>query len=225
MKEAVVETVDCQVVGSRPTPHIIWKLGNQTLQGHTIRHRDNNVTVSRVKIQPFKNRTGLSLTCEASTPGIPEIVISDKLILNVQHEPQVSLRLGQNLDSLNIREGNDVYFVCEVQANPAVKVITWRFNGLEISKGVHRSGNNLIIQNLGRQWEGMFTCQAKNELGEGTSRELKLNIKYAPVCAEGQQQVYETMRGEQLAVSCLVHANPIILGFSGNSTTPRGPIT
>ena len=31
----------------------------------------------------------------------------------------------------------------------------------------------------------------------------------APVCAEGQQQVYETMRGEQLAVSCLVHANPL----------------
>jgi len=33
----------------------------------------------------------MSLTCEASTPGIPEIVISDKLILNVQRKYFIQL--------------------------------------------------------------------------------------------------------------------------------------
>ena len=40
----------------------------------------------------------------------------------------VELRLGHRLDPSDIREGNDVYFECVVNANPPAKDVTWFHN-------------------------------------------------------------------------------------------------
>ncbi|PSN57797.1 hypothetical protein C0J52_04352 [Blattella germanica] len=40
----------------------------------------------------------------------------------------VTLELGSNLNGSSIREGVDVYFECNVQANPWVYKVIWRHN-------------------------------------------------------------------------------------------------
>ncbi len=42
--------------------------------------------------------------------------------------PQSILSLGTSLNGSNIKEGDDVYFECNVRANPRPYKITWRFN-------------------------------------------------------------------------------------------------
>ena len=42
--------------------------------------------------------------------------------------PQVSLRLGRKLDADNIRTGHDVYFECDVRANPTPTRLEWLHN-------------------------------------------------------------------------------------------------
>ena len=40
--------------------------------------------------------------------------------------PVVSLSLGKNLEATDIKEGDDVYFECNVTANPAAHKVTWK---------------------------------------------------------------------------------------------------
>lgn len=43
--------------------------------------------------------------------------------------PILTLRLGSKLRHQHIQEGNDVFFECDIRANPLVNDIGWRFEG------------------------------------------------------------------------------------------------
>ena len=40
--------------------------------------------------------------------------------------PVVSLSLGSNLEASDIKEGDDVYFECNMTANPSATKVTWK---------------------------------------------------------------------------------------------------
>ena len=42
--------------------------------------------------------------------------------------PRVKLGLGSTLDPDSIKEGDDVYFECSIDAKPSVYKIVWKFN-------------------------------------------------------------------------------------------------
>ena len=48
--------------------------------------------------------------------------------INVSDLPRVKLNLGSTLDPDNIKEGDDVYFECSINAKPRVYKIVWKFN-------------------------------------------------------------------------------------------------
>ena len=50
------------------------------------------------------------------------------LLFLISDSPQVSLRLGRTLDADNIRTGHDVYFECDVKANPSPLRLEWLHN-------------------------------------------------------------------------------------------------
>ena len=61
------------------------------------------------------------------------ILYGHRLLLNtyqlfciVPDSPELWLRLGQNIVENEIMEGDDVYFDCEVSANPAIQNIVWK---------------------------------------------------------------------------------------------------
>ena len=43
-------------------------------------------------------------------------------------KPKVQLAFGSQLKASNIKEGNDVYFECEVKSHPRYYKITWKRN-------------------------------------------------------------------------------------------------
>ena len=42
--------------------------------------------------------------------------------------PKVHLEFGKNLDTKNIKEGDDAYFECHVEARPEITKIQWMHN-------------------------------------------------------------------------------------------------
>ena len=42
--------------------------------------------------------------------------------------PVITLSLGSNLDETDIKEGDDVYFECDVTSHPEAYKVTWRRN-------------------------------------------------------------------------------------------------
>ena len=51
---------------------------------------------------------------------------------NITDKPRVSLRLGKSLDPDNLRTGNDVYFECDIRANPVPHKLNWINNVSQI---------------------------------------------------------------------------------------------
>lgn len=49
-------------------------------------------------------------------------------LISLPDVPVAVLSFGLGLDPKGIEEGNDVYFECNVRANPASYNITWRHN-------------------------------------------------------------------------------------------------
>ena len=52
----------------------------------------------------------------------------DKFNIQILDSPQAWLQLGENLSEDKIKEGDDVYFECDVKSNPKVMQITWKQN-------------------------------------------------------------------------------------------------
>ncbi|PRD24940.1 UNVERIFIED_CONTAM: hypothetical protein NCL1_42362 [Trichonephila clavipes] len=95
--------------------------------------------------------------------------------------PQLRLALGTSNQHSAIKEGNDVYFECNIKANPAVSEVTWYSDdeqlATNLSRGILVNNQSLILQKVGRENRGMYRCQATNSEGEGESDVVKLDIQ------------------------------------------------
>ena len=74
----------------------------------------------------------------------------DDWLFLIADSPQVSLRLGRTLDADNIRTGHDVYFECDVKANPKPLRLEWLHN---VSKSIDLHS---ITLNLGNDWKAAW---------------------------------------------------------------------
>ncbi|ETN61066.1 hypothetical protein AND_007292 [Anopheles darlingi] len=128
------------------------------------------------------------------------------------HPPIVSLRLGSTLSADDIKEGDDVYFECHVQANPPWRKLHWLHDGLMITHNatarVIRSNQSLVLQKVTRNTSGNYSCSAINAEGETVSNQLALRVKYAPVCATDRITIVGAFRSEALQIACEVQADP-----------------
>lgn len=59
--------------------------------------------------------------------------------------PQVRLELGNKMLSERIREGQDIYFVCRCDSNPAVNEITWLHNDRPINESRQQMTSELML--------------------------------------------------------------------------------
>lgn len=89
--------------------------------------------------------------------------------------------LGANLDANNIKEGIDVFFECNVLANPKVLELIWFFEDeillSNVSAGIIVSNQTLVLQKVKRQNIGRYRCSASNSQGNSTSEGIYLKIK------------------------------------------------
>lgn len=116
------------------------------LQYSEIRNQSHSV----LSFTPTLEDDGKFLTCRSENPFIAESHIEDKwrlvvhckrLQITVKEEgnitlnfssfvvaPVVTLKVGAKLKADEIKEGDDVYFECHIQANPKPYKISWFHN-------------------------------------------------------------------------------------------------
>ncbi|GIY64432.1 hypothetical protein CDAR_579611 [Caerostris darwini] len=95
--------------------------------------------------------------------------------------PQLNLRLGSKLRHSNIMEEMDVYFECNIRANPWVSETGWRFEGYDLhnnlSAGVLITNQSLVLQKVSRSHRGRYSCTATNSEGQGESNHVYLRVQ------------------------------------------------
>ena len=109
--------------------------------------------------------------------------------------PRLNLSFGLSMNAELIDEGKDVYFICEIEANPEVYKIGWRhgvslncvnkfcisfYQNLSIvqdlDKGILISDTSLVLQKVKRTQSGNYTCVASNLEGDAESNPLNVQI-------------------------------------------------
>ncbi|KMQ92982.1 protein turtle a-like protein [Lasius niger] len=160
---------------------------------------------------------GKILKCRGENPAMTDAYLEDFFKLNVVFPPKVQLHLGSTLNAENIKEGDDVYFECKVRANPEHHKITWRHNGAVLtqnySAGIIMSTQSLVLQGIGRDNAGNYTCLASNDRGETTSPIVNLRVQFAPVCTLKEVTIIGASLEESVKVRCEVDADPSEVDF------------
>ncbi|KAL6445264.1 hypothetical protein ACFW04_002253 [Cataglyphis niger] len=100
--------------------------------------------------------------------------------------PIATLKMGSTLNPKNIKEGSDVYFECNIRANPKFNKLAW-FHEKEqlhhnVTAGVVLSDHSLVLQSITRESAGGYTCMAGNVEGRAKSNIVNLEVLFAPVC-------------------------------------------
>ncbi|XP_069165372.1 neural cell adhesion molecule 2 [Procambarus clarkii] len=213
MAEGQPYSLVCEAGGSRPPATLSWWMDGLLVDtDHDQVVKEGNVSRTTLHLTPTRNNDGAIVSCRAENPEMPGAAMEDIVKLSVHYTPRLQLRAGHNLLMTNIKEGDDVYFECVIQANPPVVTVLWFLQGEElhhnVSAGVILTNQSLVLQSVGRHSSGLYTCTAANQLGSATSEGIQLSVKFSPVCSEQQKWTYGSARGQQVNVSCGVDAHP-----------------
>ncbi|KAL1501112.1 hypothetical protein ABEB36_006499 [Hypothenemus hampei] len=214
-------TIQCEVYGSRPKAVVTWMRENRLFRRGKILEENSTINDSLVMnsltFTPVPEDDGSMLKCVGENPKLTSSGQEDSFMLNVVYPPQVVLNLGSTLNPDGIKEGDDVYFECNIKANPKQQKITWYHNGVlvsqNVSSGVIISTHSLVLQSVTRGHTGNYTCLAVNALGETMSPRVELKVRYAPVCKENDVQMIGASLDEVLNVQCRVDADPANVTF------------
>ncbi|KAG7162552.1 Synaptogenesis protein syg-2-like 2, partial [Homarus americanus] len=155
--------LECVAEGAYPAATLSWTLTSPnhdvtTALASTSRHLGDR-TSSFVKVKPAAEDHLATLTCTAFNPNITAPGITTTTVIRVVFAPRVRLELGANLGNEPITEGKDVYFECEVDANPPTWDVIWRRNMVRRSSA------------------GNYTCTAANALGSTISNPVNLDVR------------------------------------------------
>ncbi|XP_042902502.2 nephrin-like [Parasteatoda tepidariorum] len=209
--------ISCQSEGSKPPAEIIWLRENDTVSPSST-HLYDHITISIMQMNVSADDNGRKITCKAQNPHLPESALQDSLTLFVQYAPRLSLVFGTNVQYEHIREGSDVYFECNVQSNPPISEIKWKFQSEDLYheplKGIMIKNHSLLLHNVSKKNRGMYQCLGENSFGEGKSEEIYLRIQYSPVCSTRQLRTYGIARHGRSNISCSVDADPNEVNFT-----------
>ncbi|GFT48765.1 nephrin [Trichonephila clavipes] len=210
--------LNCQSEGSKPPSRITWTKGAEDVTHLAIHNVYGRISVSSLTFVLMSEDNGKKLVCKAENPHLPESALYDSLILNVQFSPILSLVFGASIQSEHIREGSDVYFECNIQANPPITEFRWRFQSHILEhdplSGIVIRNHSLLIHSVSRENRGRYQCVAENNLGRGKSEEVSLRIQHSPVCIPHQQRTYGIVWQGKSNLTCSVEADPKEVTFT-----------
>ncbi|KAK4322891.1 hypothetical protein Pmani_006365, partial [Petrolisthes manimaculis] len=123
----------CESTGSRPTATITWwKNGMLMTDTRSQVSQEGKVSRSTLFFTPTLADHDTYISCRAQNPLLPKAVLEDATKLIVYYLPRISLAPGKNVNLHDIKEGDDVYMECGIQANPPIYKVHW-FHNLGVS--------------------------------------------------------------------------------------------
>ncbi|XP_045127165.1 hemicentin-1-like [Portunus trituberculatus] len=200
----------CTSTGSRPSANLTWTVRGVTRSAQKENMVYGKMTSSTLITNLTREDHNTTVTCSATNPAAPDQPLANSTSLIVHYPPTVNASLGRSLRPELLKEGDDVYFTCSVAANPPATSITWYHKGTplvqNVSGGIILSGNSLVLQGVGRQQVGRYTCSAINPLSSATSSPVTLRIKYKPVCRTSPTTYF--IYDKPINVTCSVSSYP-----------------
>ncbi|KAK7078627.1 hypothetical protein SK128_023509 [Halocaridina rubra] len=228
LRAGVESSLVCKSFGSKPPANLNLKLAGsngltQQLQQMSL---NQNTTTRRAKIIPTPEDNGKDVICIATNPEVPEFRREVSKELQVHFAPEVEVSLAPALDPENIREGEDVYFECLINANPAATKVLWLQEGLQLNtnmeEGILAQGKNLVLQKVRRHSRGKYQCRVSNSIDTVTSAATLLNIMFAPECSGSRNRTVSVIPTEEVKLHCLTEANPEQVNFIWKLNNTRG---
>ncbi|KAJ8711949.1 hypothetical protein PYW08_008903 [Mythimna loreyi] len=210
-------TIICVTHGSRPAAQVTWFRENRSYtRGKHTEFTNETTTVSKLTMLPQPEDDGAMIRCRADNPVL-RVALEDAFRMSVVYRPVLTMSLGSTLNPNDIKEGDDVYFECNIKANPKEHRISWYHNDAQVSQnmssGVFISTKSLVLQRVTKRDGGLYTCRAANQMGESSSQAVYLRVQYAPVCAQPSPLLIGARLDEPLRVRCTVNADPADVTF------------
>ncbi|XP_039760019.1 hemicentin-2-like [Pararge aegeria] len=207
----------CVTHGSRPAALVTWYRENRKYtRGKHSEFINETSTVSRLTMLPQPEDDGSMIRCRADNP-ILRVALEDSFKMSVVYRPVLTMSLGSTLNPNDIKEGDDVYFECNIRANPREHRISWYHNDhlvtQNMSSGVFISTKSLVLQKVTKRDGGLYACRAANQIGESSSQAVYLRVQFAPLCAQLTPLVIGARLDEPLRVRCTVSADPADVAF------------
>ena len=104
------------------------------------------------------------------------VVVLDVPVVEVEYQGPNSLVTSSYSGSdqnVSLREGETVIIRCRADANPPANVM-WRRAGV---RGVWSTEPEVVLDNVGKEEAGVYTCTAHNSLGVSGPKEIILNVE------------------------------------------------
>nr|XP_053643303.1 B-cell receptor CD22-like [Cherax quadricarinatus] len=200
----------CTSRGSRPSALLTWMMRDSPVPAEKENTVYGRVTSSTLLINVTREDNSAKVTCRAANPAMPGSPITNTTKLNVHYPPSVHASLGRSLQPGMLKEGDDVYFTCSVDANPPATSINWYHEGgsqvQNVTAGIIISGDSLVIQRAHRSRSGKYSCLATNTLATVASNPVTLRIRYAPECSTSPTTYF--IYDRPIKVTCTVSSFP-----------------
>nr|XP_034177911.1 hemicentin-1-like isoform X5 [Osmia lignaria] len=225
----------CQSTGSKPPAVLTWWKASKQLKRTIKDFQEDGTSVSVLQWTPSIEDEGKFLVCRATNPKLQEAGIEERWKLKVHFAPVVTLKMGSSLDPKNIKEGDDVYFECNVRANPRAYKLAWFHEEEElhynVTAGIVLSDHSLVLQSITRESAGRYTCMAFNVEGRASSNVVNLEVMFAPVCKHVvnssawkyqnatppplnvPEEIHGALKHETISLVCEVEASPTTVTF------------
>ncbi|XP_053642179.2 uncharacterized protein [Cherax quadricarinatus] len=228
LRAGVEATLTCRSSGSRPPAVLAWQIDGPSritpLPPHST--LDQNIASRRGRLLPTPKDNGRTVTCTATNPKVSQYSLSASTLLSVQYAPEVMVRLAPALDPNNIEEGDDVYFECQITANPPESRILWLHQGRRLhtdrEQGVLAQGRNLVLQKVRREHRGDYQCVVTNAVDTVTSAPTVLDVMFLPECREPRNVTVSVTATEEVTLDCVVESNPEEVQFLWKVNSSRG---
>ncbi|XP_075553703.1 neural cell adhesion molecule 2-like [Dermacentor variabilis] len=176
-KNGVPASVECEVLGSRPTPLVTWYVGGEGPLDATFTHvqDDADVATSVLTLTMFAKDRGRTIMCVVAHP-VAKDRLNASFVVDVHYKP--SLRLTVN--ATRIDSGEDLFMECEVDANPPAREVSWHLSGRLFSigeaPGVPTASIPFTRAHVDRSDSGSYQCRAWNSCGASVSNLVAVTV-------------------------------------------------
>ncbi|NXT63773.1 VGFR4 factor, partial [Chaetops frenatus] len=157
--------------------HLAWFYpSSEPAPGHSVLRKMDKYSISLTLLIPNVTREQSGLyRCQAQNQhnSTDRLEQHSQLLVRAKAAPFVI----QNLTDLEVNISGKILLECKVSGTPEPRV-TWRKNGYPISAasaGISMENNTLVIERVKKDDEGLYECQASNDLGQdSTSAFIKI---------------------------------------------------
>lgn len=203
--EGAKAELECRSEGGKPAAELEWG-GDVVLTQHSTMSRNVEgfktfVSISTVTLVAVRENDGIEVSCTASNIVSPPV--SAKISLDVSYKPRVNIkRLVRTED---VKEGDDLQFICQVSAKPRDVKIGWMLEGVDVSPG--EDEHILTIKNVSKQVnQKELSCTVTNRVGTGEDT-LVLTVNYGPYIVLEPHTVH-AREGETVHMACQAESYP-----------------